>query len=151
MLSPILLFFSRMEMDEIRKEKPPTTKQSSCDPEAGCPSTEDVTAEGDEEEEGQGSGGKVVKKETVVLRLGEAKLTGPMRFVTCYAAAFTFLVMTGFIVWLLMISPPFNVTPQILAEDMEAHLPPHLRASTTTTVLPPSTEQPEFSSDFNQA
>lgn len=47
-------------------------------------------------------------------RLGEGKLTGPMRFITCYASAFTFVVMTAIIVGLLLISPPFNVEPEIL-------------------------------------
>lgn len=47
-------------------------------------------------------------------RLGEGKLTGPMRFITCYASAFTFVIMTAIIVGLLLISPPFNVEPEIL-------------------------------------
>ncbi|XP_027211176.2 uncharacterized protein [Penaeus vannamei] len=53
----------------------------------------------------------VVKRDTVVVRLGEGKLTGPMRYITCYATVFTFVVMTGGIVWLLMISPPYNPRP----------------------------------------
>ena len=50
------------------------------------------------------------------LRLGEGKITGPMRFITCYASVFTFIVMTAIIVGLLLISPPFNVQPEILPE-----------------------------------
>ncbi|XP_064117245.1 uncharacterized protein LOC135222843 [Macrobrachium nipponense] len=135
-----------MEMDEIKTERKP--RRSSQDPEAGEPTEDPGGEEGSEE--GEDGEGKVVKKETVVLRLGEAKLTGPMRFITCYAAGFTFLIMAGFIVWLLMISPPFNVTPVLRPDEMLAHIPPHLKGSTTTD-MPPDTEEPEFSSDFNQA
>ncbi|KAK8384217.1 hypothetical protein O3P69_009155 [Scylla paramamosain] len=56
------------------------------------------------------------KEQPPPLRLGEGKLTGPMRFITCYASAFTFVVMTAIIVGLLLISPPFNVQPAILPE-----------------------------------
>lgn len=56
------------------------------------------------------------KEQPPPLRLGEGKLTGPMRFITCYASVFTFIVMTAIIVGLLLISPPFNVQPAILPE-----------------------------------
>ncbi|XP_068200526.1 uncharacterized protein [Palaemon carinicauda] len=140
-----------MEMDEIRTEKKP--RPANPDLEAGSP-TGNPSGEEEEggggSEEGEDGEGRVVKKETVVLRLGEGKLTGPMRFITWYAASFTFLVMAGFITWLLMISPPFNVTPVLRPDDLLPHIPPHLKGSTTTEI-PPDTEEPEFSSDFNQA
>lgn len=54
------------------------------------------------------------KEDPPPLRLGEGKITGPMRFITCYASVFTFVLMTAIIVGLLLISPPFNVEPEIL-------------------------------------
>ncbi|XP_047485907.1 uncharacterized protein LOC125036987 [Penaeus chinensis] len=75
----------------------------------------------------------VVKRDTVVVRLGEGKLTGPMRYITCYATVFTFVVMTGGIVWLLMISPPYN----------PVELPG--RGSSATTTTSPLTSDTPFS------
>ncbi|KAG7167752.1 hypothetical protein Hamer_G010139 [Homarus americanus] len=126
------------------------------DVEAGQSSTgddaEDRRQSGGSGEEGtEGEGGEeVVKKETVVLRLGEGKIEGPMRFITCYASVFTFTVMIGIIMWLLIISPPFTVKPEILPGRSNSSSSSSSTV-TRTTVLPLNTETPEFSSDFNQA
>lgn len=73
----------------------------------------------------------VVKRDTVVVRLGEGKLTGPMRYITCYATVLTFMVMAGGIVWLLMISPPYNPVS-----------PPGRGSSSTTTTSPFTSDSP---------
>ncbi|KAK4313498.1 hypothetical protein Pmani_015160 [Petrolisthes manimaculis] len=98
------------------------------------------------------------------LRLGEGKLTGPMRFITCYASTFTFLIMTVIIVGLLLISPPFNVEPAVRGGDASLSnntsnttavsattTVPHAALLVMTSVFPSDTGTPAFSSDFNQA
>ncbi|XP_071535094.1 uncharacterized protein [Panulirus ornatus] len=118
--------------------------------EAAAKARDDVEVEAGQSSSGEEEGQGVAKKETVVVRLGEGKLTGPMRFITCYATVFTFVVMTGGIVWLLLISPPFNVAPETLPGRSGAGLP-QPTSVLQTTVFPTETETPEFSSDFNQA
>nr|XP_053649014.1 uncharacterized protein LOC128700084 [Cherax quadricarinatus] len=106
-------------------------------------------ADGGRSVEDEAGEGTTAKRETVVLRLGEGKLSGPMRFITCYASVFTFVVMIAFIVWLLIISPPFTVEPEMLPGRGDSNpAPPDI---TRTTLIPTNTETPEFSADFNQA
>lgn len=156
-----------MEMKDVKKKY-----LEDMDIEAGQSSMSDGEGGGDEGDEGRGRGGKNDTKDGVdgdgtqsqgdkdptkppppPLRLGEGKLTGPMRFVTCYASTFTFVLMTLITVGLLLISPPFNVEPAVRGDSNSS-----MKETTTvspmvilTSVFPPDTGTPDFSSDFNQA